>query len=139
MTRTPPYQLLIADDDSAFRDILRDIFEPWFSLLEAESGEQAIEIVEGERVDIVLLDMNMHQLTGIDTIRIVKRIDSRLPCILVTGECSDALQVEAESADAWGVLPKPVRKRELLQSVSTAIDSTYGDPDVFSHRFDSMN
>ncbi len=139
MTRNRPYHLLIADDDDAFRDILRDIFEPWFSLLEAESGEQAVEIVECERVDLVLLDMNMHELSGIDTIRIVKRIDSQLPCILVTGEASQELEVEARRADAWGVLPKPIRKDELLQSVSTAIDSTYGDPDVFSFESGSLN
>ena len=83
--------------------------------------------------------MNMHELSGIDTIRIVKRIDSQLPCILVTGEASQELEVEARRADAWGVLPKPIRKHELLQSVSTAIDSTYGDPDVFSFESGSLN
>ncbi len=132
VTRNRPYQLLIADDDPDFRDVLRSIFEPWFALLEAVSGEQAVEIVEGERVDLVLLDMNMERLTGIETIRIVKQIDVRLPCILVTGDYDEQLQQEALQADAWSVLPKPVRKRELIHCVSEAIDSTYGDPDVFS-------
>lgn len=138
MTRTRPYHLLIADDDADFREVLRSIFEPWFALLEAVSGEQAVEIVEGERVDLIVLDMNMDRLTGLETIRIVKQIDQRLPCILVTGDFDEQLQSEALQADAWSVLPKPVRKRELLRTVSLAIDSTYGDPDVFSG-FASMN
>lgn len=132
VTRTRPYRLLIADDDVDFRDVLRSIFEPWFALLEADSGEQAVKIIGGERVDLVVLDMNMDRLTGIDTIRMVKQIDRKLPCILVTGDFDERLQSEALQAEAWSVLPKPVRKRELLQTVSTAIDSTYGDPDVFS-------
>lgn len=132
MKRTDPYQLLIADDDEGFREVLRAIFAPWFELFEAESGEQAVEIVEGEHVDIVLLDMNMHQLTGLDTVRIVKRIDSRLPCILCTSDATDELREQAREIDVWSVLAKPVRKRELLTIVSSAIDSTYGDSDVFS-------
>jgi len=130
--RTEPYQLLIADDDEGFREVLRAIFEPWFLLFEAASGEEAVEIVEGEHVDIVLLDMNMHQLTGLDTVRIVKRIDAHLPCILCTSDATDELREQAREVDVWSVLAKPVRKRELLTIVSSAIDSTYGDSDVFS-------
>ena len=138
MKRTEPYQLLIADDDEGFREVLRAIFEPWFLLFEASSGEEAVKIVEGEHVDIILLDMNMHQLTGLDTIRIVKRIDSRLPCILCTSDATDELREQAREGDVWSVLSKPVRKRDLLTIVSSAIDSTYGDSDVFS-KFGSMN
>lgn len=132
MKRTDPYQLLIADDDEGFREVLRAIFGPWFALFEAASGEEAVEIVEAESVDIVLLDMNMNQLTGLDTIRIVKRIDAHLPCILCTSDATDELRKQASDVDVWSVLAKPVRKRELLNIVSSAIDSTYGDPDVFS-------
>ncbi|MFT4559782.1 MAG: PleD family two-component response regulator, partial [Planctomycetaceae bacterium] len=53
--RTEPYQLLIADDDAGFREVLRAIFEPLFLLFEAGSGEEAVEIVEGEHVDLILI------------------------------------------------------------------------------------
>ena len=53
---TKPYRLLIADDDAQFRAVLRSLLEPFFTLLEASSGEAAIEIVEDERVDLLLLD-----------------------------------------------------------------------------------
>ena len=131
MKRSKPWQLLIADDDSAFRDVLKSVFDPWFELLEAVSGEQAVEIVEGHRVDLIVLDMHMEELTGIETIQIVKRIDAALPCILVTADATEDLRRQAVDADAWSVLSKPVGRRELLTSVSTAIDSTYGDPDLF--------
>lgn len=135
---TEPYQVLIADDDPDFRSVLRDIFQPYFALIEAVSGEQALEFVSRIKIDLLVLDMNMDELTGLETIRIVKRIDAQLPCILVTADANDQLRQEAEEADAWSVLKKPVRKLELLQTVSTAIDSTYGDPSVLS-AVSSMN
>ena len=132
MTRTRPYQLLIADDDDRFRDVLKAIFEPWFSLLEAESGEMAVSIIERGCVDLVVLDMHMRELTGLETIRIARRINADLPCILVTADATDELREEAREAEAWSVLSKPVRRDELVETVSTAIGSAYGDPDVFS-------
>ena len=137
MKRTEPYQLLIADDDAGFREVLRAIFEPLFSLFEAGSGEEAVEIVEGEHIDLILIDMNMHKLT-LDTVRIVKQIDSRLPCILCTSDATDELRQQAREVDVWSVLAKPVRKGELLTNVASAIDSTYGGSDV-SSPFGSMN
>ncbi len=132
MAPTKPYQLLIADDDAGFRDVLRSIFEPYFALLEAVSGEEALDILQHAKIDLLVLDMNMDELTGLQTIRIVKKFDAQLPCILVTADATEELRREAHEADAWSVLAKPVQKRELLQTVSTAIDSAYGDPDVFS-------
>lgn len=132
MRKSKPYQLLLADDDSRFREVLRSLLEPWFDLVEAESGERAVEIVEHRRVDLLLLDMHMEKLTGIETVRIVKRIDARLPCILVTGDATADVVEEASEADIWSVLSKPVRRQELMQTVSAAIDTFYGDPNVFS-------
>ena len=114
------------------RDVLRAIFEPFFALIEAVSGEQAVEIVEHAQVDLLVLDMNMDRLTGLETIRIVKRMDARMPCILVTSDASEDLRRQAKAADAWSVLSKPVRKTELLRTVSTAIGFRYDDPDVFA-------
>lgn len=138
VTPTKPYQLLIADDDESFRDVLRAIFEPYFSLLEAVSGEDALGIVQTARVDLLVLDMHMDELTGLQTIRIVKEFDAQLPCILVTADATEELRHEAEEADAWSVLAKPVRKNELLSTVSTAIGSVYGDQDLL-RRVAAMN
>ncbi len=67
-----PFRMLIADDDPGFRETLRGIFEPCFQTLEAESGEEAIEIAEAESIDIALLDMHMHLMTGLETLRMLK-------------------------------------------------------------------
>lgn len=130
--RIKPYRLLIADDDTGFRDVLRSIFEPYLSTVEAESGEEAIEIIEYQRVDIVLLDMHMQVLTGLETLKIVKSIDAIVPCILVTADATEQLKQAATEAHAYSVLSKPVRKTELVTTVSTALEDAYRDPDVSS-------
>jgi CheY-like chemotaxis protein len=132
MRRTKPYHLLLADDDARFRDVLRTLLEPWFELVEASSGERAVEIVENRQIDLLLLDMHMEELTGIETVEIVKRIDSRLPCILVTGDATDEVVEKASEADIWSVLSKPVRRQDLMETVSAAMDNFYDDPDFFS-------
>ena len=120
-----PFQLLIADDDAQFREVLRALLEPFFTLLEASSGEEAIEIVAGERVDLLLLDMHMDRLTGIQTIQMVKLIMLLAPCILITADATEELVREATDAEAYSVLKKPVRKADLLKAVDSAMFATY--------------
>ncbi len=127
MVRTRPYHLLIVDDDAGFRLALRQVFEPLFELVEAESGEEAVAIVEYRPVDVALLDMHMDVMTGIETIRVLKRVNSAAPCILITSDPSDEVRRDACEADAFTVLRKPVTRRELVATVSTALEDAYDD------------
>lgn len=127
-----PYQLLVADDDFGFRETLKFIFEPYVQMLEADSGEEAIRIVERRRVDIALLDMHMHVLTGLETLKIVKSINAEVPCILITADATEKLKRDASEADAYSVLAKPVSKSELLTTVSSALHRVYDDPEALT-------
>jgi CheY-like chemotaxis protein len=73
----------------------------------------------------VLLDMHMHLLTGLETLRVLKQMDRGRPCILITSDTSDDLRRDAQEADAFSVLKKPVPSRQLVQTVSTALASAY--------------
>ncbi|MFH1302531.1 MAG: response regulator [Planctomycetota bacterium] len=125
-----PYQLLIADDDAGFRNVLKELFAPYFRLFEAESGEEAVELVEQIRVDIVLLDMHMDVLTGLEAVRIMKQINAILPCILITADATDELRQDASAANAYEVLSKPFKRQELVSTVSHALLDAYHDPDI---------
>lgn len=114
--------MLIADDDSNFRETLRAIFEPHFLTIEAESGEEAIEIAESETLDIALLDMHMQVMTGLETLQVLKSVHILLPCILITADATEELRRQATQADAYSVLRKPVRKTELVLTVSAALE-----------------
>lgn len=121
--------LLITDDDDDFRHTLREVFEPrGFRTLLAGDGEQAVEIVRTERVHLVLLDMYMPKLTGLETIRRVKSLHEPLPCILLSADMDERLAEEARRARAFSVLSKPVRFAEVTSVVSRAMRSVYGWP-----------
>ena len=123
--------LLITDDDDDFRKTLRDVFEPrGFRTLLAANGEEAVEIVQTERVHLLLLDMYMPKLTGLDTIRRVKSLHELLPCILLSADMDERLAEEARRAKAFSVLSKPVRFAEVTSIVSRAMRSVYGWPGV---------
>src|SRR4051794_19581262 len=122
-----PYSVLITDDDRESRETLRDIVEPQgFRTLLASSGEEAIEIVQHEPVHVILLDMNMPTLTGLDTIRIVRQVNAVLPCILVTADATEELIRQALLVHAYSVIPKPVSKNVVLYTVVRALGRAYG-------------
>ena len=127
VTGIRPYRLLIADDDPGIREALRSIFEPWFELLEAEAGDEAIDMIERVRVDIAVLDMHMPRRTGLETLRVLKRIHTDAPGILVTASATESLRRDAIEARAFRVLDKPVRKAELVTTVDSALRSAYHD------------
>ena len=124
------YRVLIADDDRGFRETLEIILEPYFLTLTVECAEQAIEVVEHDPIDLVLFDMHMHVLTGLEAVGIVKKLRAELPCILITADFTETLRMQALAAHAHAVLKKPVARRDLLLQVGTALSSVYDDPEL---------
>ena len=124
------YRVLIADDDRGFRETLEIILEPYFRTLAVECAEQAIEVVEHDPIDLVLFDMHMHVLTGLEAVSIVKKLRSVLPCILITADFTESLKMQALQAQAHAVLKKPVARRDQILQVGTALCSTYNDPEL---------
>ncbi len=118
--------LLITDDDLAFRETLRGVFEPQgFRTLLAGDGEEALAIVRNEEVHLLLLDMHMPRLTGLETLRRVKRFKAILPCILLSARMDEFLVEQARRAQAFSVLSKPVTRRQITRAVRMALERTY--------------
>ena len=119
--------LLIIDDDGAFRETLRAVFAPrGFQTLTAADGDEALEIVENQPVHVLLTDMHMPRLSGLETIRRIRERRLILPCILLSGGLDDGLLEQARGLQAFSVLPKPVRFAELTGVVCRALRVTYG-------------
>lgn len=117
------YSLLIADDDDNFRGTLKEIFEPrGFRTLLAADGREAIAILEDQLVDCLLFDVHMPILTGVEAVRIVRRLHGRLPCILLTADSSEGLLREALALEVFTVLNKPVSREEVTTSVDRALE-----------------
>jgi DNA-binding response OmpR family regulator len=118
--------LLITDDDFDFRQTLREALEPQgFRTLLAGDGEEALAIVRRETVHLALLDMHMPRLSGLETIRRVRELHKRLPCILISAAMDESLAQEAERVEAYSVLSKPVRFAHLNGVIRGALRATY--------------
>ena len=121
------FELLIADDNRGFRETLRELLEPHLELRihEVDSGEKAVEYTLEFQIDIVLLDMHMHIMTGLEALRVLKDLNAIRPCILITSEVNDRLRHDAQALDAYSVLSKPVHRKELCSTVSSALADAY--------------
>jgi CheY-like chemotaxis protein len=122
------YSLLITDDDAAFRETLRNIFEPeGFQTLLAHSGEEALDILRSHPVHLALLDQHMPQLTGLETLRIIRQRNTILPVILMTADSTQQLMRDALSAHAFCVMSKSVTRNVVVYTVQQALSRSY-DP-----------
>ena len=128
-TKEKPYSILITDDDRGCREALREIVEPeGFRALLASSGEEALDIVREEPVHLLLLDLHLPRLTGLETIQLVRQFNAMLPWILVTGDADERVMRQACQARAYSVIPKPVSKNVVLYTVVRALGRFYRNP-----------
>ncbi|MEZ6055583.1 MAG: response regulator [Planctomycetaceae bacterium] len=119
------YRLLVADDDLAFRETVVDMLQRDFETVDVEDGDEALEVIEQTEIHLVLFDMHMPRLTGLEAIQVIKSWHEELPCILMTAEYSADLDLAARQARAYSVIRKPPTRNELISTISSAIQAAY--------------
>ncbi len=104
------HPLLIADDSDSSRFALRDVLQPrGFQTYLAGSGREAVEIVQNHSIHLVLMDIEMPGLTGLEAWELMKALLRRCPpCIFMTAHPSKEIKLKALSADAATILSKPL-------------------------------
>jgi two-component system, response regulator PdtaR len=124
------FSVLITDDDPGCRLSMQDIIErAGYQTLLAGTGEEALEIVaENQQVHVVLMDMNLPRISGLDALKILHQWRSQLPCILMSANATAELVRQAFQAHAYSVIPKPVNQNVVLYTVVQAIKRVYGPP-----------
>ncbi len=128
-TKETTYSILIADDDLGCREALRSIVEPQgYRTVLAGSGEEALDIVQEQSVDLAFLDLHMPRLSGLEVLELVRQFNALLPCILVTADATEGILRQAFRARAYSVIPKPVNKNVVLYTVVRALVRVYGGP-----------
>ncbi|MDR2439639.1 MAG: response regulator [Planctomycetaceae bacterium] len=118
--------LLITDDDIDFRETLREVLEPeGFRTFLAEDGLEAFEIVKTEPVHVVLLDVHMPRIDGLETLRLVHEIKPELPCILLSAALDEMIIKAAKELFAFSVLSKPCTRKQITSVVHNALKTAY--------------
>ena len=122
--------VLIVEDDSALRRILRTTLAgEGFDVGEASTGEEALTRLRMIDYEVVLLDMNMPGMGGIETCRHIRRSFSRLPILMLTVRDSEDDKVYALNSGADDYITKPFQMRELTARIGSAI-RRYRAPEV---------
>ncbi len=116
----PPATVLIVDDERGPRLALQLIMQRRFRVLTAETGEQALELLKTEPVDVVTLDLKMPGLGGQNTLSLAREIDSGIPVIIITGYGSFESAVSALKLRAFDYVAKPFDSKKILALVESA-------------------
>ncbi|MGD0886255.1 MAG: sigma-54 dependent transcriptional regulator [Thermodesulfovibrionales bacterium] len=116
-------KILIVDDDNELRLSLGEILiNNGFSPALASSGRLAINLFTQERPDAVLLDLNMPDMNGIETMGELKRIDPDIPIVFITGFGDIPTAVETIKQGAYDFIVKPPKYDRLILTLNRAID-----------------
>jgi two-component system, NarL family, nitrate/nitrite response regulator NarL len=117
-------RILIADDHSIFRDGVRKLLEAegGFTIVgEATNGTEALDLVHELRPDVLLLDISMPQLTGLEVLRRLPKQTAPLRTILLTASVEKSEIIEALLLGAHGIVPKQSASRMLFKSIRTVM------------------
>jgi DNA-binding NarL/FixJ family response regulator len=120
-----PHTILIADDSIFIREALCNIFdrEEDFDICgAAENGREAIDKAQEFRPDLILLDLSMSVMNGLDATRVLKRVMPEVPVIMYSSYSASSTEKEARSAGAWALVSKSEHISVLLGKARRALE-----------------
>lgn len=124
-------KILVVDDEAGIRSgierILRNFTVSYpfleddfaYKIIEAETGEKAIEIIDNENVDIILLDNKLPGILGIEVLEYINKINYNAAVMMITSYASLDLAIKATKNGAYNFVPKPFTPQELKTSIES--------------------
>jgi two-component system, OmpR family, KDP operon response regulator KdpE len=118
----PGIRILLVDDESAIRRALRSpLMELGFHVVEAVRGEEALQLLRSGSFDVVLLDINMPGIGGMETLRRIRAVSPKLPVLMLTVRDAEEEKVSALDEGADDYVTKPFSTRELIARIRAAV------------------
>ena len=116
-------KILIVDDDYTILSVLRKILErAAYTVFEASNGAEALKVLKEKKVNLVISDVYMPELSGIDLLAEIKKFKSAIPVILVTGKASVEAAVECMKIGALDYISKPLSLSKIEETVAKALE-----------------
>ncbi len=117
------FNVLVVDDEQEFRDItIKRLEKRGLRVQGAENGEKALEILEHSYTDVVLLDVKMPGIDGIETLRRIRTMKPLVEVVLLTGHASVDSGIEGMKLGAFDYLMKPIDLDPLLEKLADAYE-----------------
>jgi two-component system response regulator HydG len=116
-------KILVVDDERSHRTMLKAVLtKEGYDIAEADDGVSAIKAVENDSFDLILMDIRMTDLDGIEAMREIKRTSPSIPVIMMTAYASIKTAVEALKSGAYDYLTKPLDVEELKILIQKALE-----------------
>ena len=115
-------RLLIVDDEPLILEVLSEHFKGDYDVETALNGADALGAVLRLRPDVVMLDINMPRMNGVEVLKDIKQIDESIAVIMVTANEQVQLAADALKSGAFGYVPKPFDFRYLDHMLATIFD-----------------
>jgi DNA-binding NtrC family response regulator len=122
--------ILVVDDDPGIREAFRLVLEDQYDLLEAADGPRALAHVQRSPVDLVLLDVRLPGMDGIEVLERIKAIDEHVEVILVTAVQTVRAAVAAMKLGALDYVTKPFDEDEILPLIGRSLERRALDREV---------
>jgi two-component system nitrogen regulation response regulator NtrX len=128
-------RILVIDDESAIRDSLKMILEyEGFDVQGAATGQDGLTLADREPADLVLLDIKMAGMDGLEVLQRLRATHDALPVIMISGHATVSTAVEATKLGAFDFIEKPLSTERVLVSVRNALDQQKLTQEVVAFR-----
>ncbi|MBA3010566.1 MAG: response regulator [Proteobacteria bacterium] len=115
--------VLLVDDEKGYLHVLANrLSKRYINSTKAFSGTQALQILRKKDFDVVVLDLKMEDLDGIEVLKIIKKMAPELPVIILTGHGSQQAAEEGIAFGAFDYLSKPCELVELIDKIKQACE-----------------
>ena len=117
--------ILIVDDSESVRNMIKyALKEAGYNILAGENGKDALKHFDGKAIDLVITDLHMPDLDGIDLTRKIRDLKEYryIPILLLTTEIKQSMKEKAKSAGATGWIVKPFDNHKLLKVIKRALN-----------------
>ena len=128
-------RVLIVDDDHDIRETIKDMLEgEGYEIFLAADGERALALQKEKKCQVVLVDLMLPRMNGIEVVKRVKDVDARAESIIITGHGSIDTAVKAMRHGAFDYLSKPLMRDELLLTIKRALEFQRLESEVYRLR-----
>src|SRR5881296_531238 len=118
--------VLVVEDDIESRTAMRKILDGvGYKTMEADNGQEALDLLPTEEIDILVTDLRLPVMDGVELLKRAKAADQEIEVILITGHGTVEVAVEAIKEGAYDFITKPIKKAQLLHAVEKAAEKQY--------------
>jgi DNA-binding NtrC family response regulator len=115
--------ILIVDDDVAIRDTLYELLSDQYQCTAASTASEALQHLDVETYDVVLTDLTMPELSGIDLLQLIRARGMDIPVVFISGRGSETYTEELIKLGAFGYVTKPFNLDDIENIVARALES----------------